>query len=256
MPTLLVTAVAALALWQTPPAPPVQTEKLGAGHWRLTVTVEGTTDPAAAARHLAPTAAGLCGSESPLFGRYQFRGNALAPGQPATDHIDSVTLTQELTCGEAPAPVVLQPAPVLDEAATAKLNPHIEELSARFFDAREQGRDAEAWAMALPEMTADPSLDSWIAREAQRRVQTGAPRSRQVARLTWYQNPPGADPGHYVAVDYVADWERQQECGYLIWFRPDVSTPFLLSRQELTYLPHDLDAEARAAMRRQHCIIL
>ena len=75
-------------------------------------------------------------------------------------------------------------------------------------------------------------FDSWIAREAQRRVQTGAPRSRQVARLTWYQNPPGADPGHYVAVDYVADWERQQECGYLIWFRPDVSTPFLLSRQE------------------------
>lgn len=256
MPTPLLAAVASLALWQTLPAPLVQVEKVGEGSWRLTVAVEGTADPAVAARHLAPTAARLCGSESPLLGRYQFRGNARAPGQPASDRVDSVIFVQELTCGEAAAPLILAPAPLLDEAAIAALNPHIEALSARLFEAREQGRDSDAWAMVSPEMTGDASLESWIAREQRRREMTGAARSRQVARLTWYQNPPGADAGHYVAVDYVADWALQEECGYLIWFRPDASTPFLLSRQEVTYLPHDLDAETRATMRRRHCIIL
>jgi hypothetical protein len=132
----------------------------------------------------------------------------------------------------------------------------VQALSDRYFAAVDEGRHAETFAFADEAMTGGATLEEWTAREQQRRSVTGGLKSRQIGRFSWYSNPAGAPFGHYAAVDYVASHELQDECGYLVWYRPAAGTEFQLVRQETIFLPPDLDADTRAALRRQHCIFL
>lgn len=258
MPNLLYLASAfLLGLGQPQTSTSVQVERLGDGGYRLTVTAEGTQDPAAAHALLRPTADDLCGDQPAQYGNYRFDANGLAPGQTGPAR-DSVTLIQDLICGAAAAAASTPAAPIdLAQSDIDALQPVILELSGQYFRAVEQGRDADAFALTTPEMTGGASVEDWIASADQRRDDLGAIVSRQVARLTWYPNPPNSPrPGLYVAVDYVAGWTLQDECGYLIWFRPDAETPFRLTRQERTVLPHGLDDATRSTLRARHCVLL
>lgn len=256
MPNLLHIAAAFLVgLGQPQTPPPVQVEPLGDAGYRLTVTAEGTQDPAAAHALLRPTAEELCAGLPAQYGRYRFEADGPAPGQASTAR-EKVTLVQDLTCGAAP-PVAAAPAALtLAQADIDALGPVILDLTGQYFTAVEQGRDIDAFALTTPEMTGGGTAADWIARAGENRALNGAPVSRQVARLTWYPNPPNSPrPGLYVAVDYVAGWALREECGYLIWFRPDAETPFALTRQEQTFLPRELDASTRSAIRGQYCIL-
>lgn len=257
MPNLLYLATVVLAgLGQPQTSPPVQIERLGDAGYRLTVTVEGAQDPAAAHALLRPTADDLCGDRSAQYGRYRFDASGPAPGQTGPAR-ESVTLIQDLTCGEAPPAPIAPVAITLTEADIDALTPVILDLAGQYFTAVEQARDTDAFALTAPEMTGGASAEDWSDRARERRDLVGAPVSRQIARLTWYPNPPNSPrPGLYVAVDYVAGGTLQDECGYLIWFRPDADTPFRLTRQEQTFLPHGLDDATRAALRARHCILL
>ena len=257
MPNLLYVATAfLLGLGQPQTSPPVQVERLGGTGYRLTVTAEETQDPAAAHALLRPTAESLCGDLPAQYGRYRFNADVPAPGQPGPAQ-ESVTLIQDLTCGE-PLPVTAEPVPIaLTQADINALTPVVLDLTGQYFTAVEQARDTDAFALTTPEMTGGASAEDWSARAGQTRSLVGAPVSREVARLTWYPNPPDSPrPGLYVAVDYVAGRTLQDECGYLIWFRPDADTPFRLTRQEQTFLPHELDDATRSALRARHCILL
>lgn len=248
---------AALLLGLTPQtAPTVGVERLGDAGYRLTVTAEGTQDPAAAQALLRPTAVGLCGALPARYGRFRFDASGLAPGQTGPAR-DSIILIQDLTCGESPPETAVPVATALTQVDVDALTPVILELTGQYFAAIEQARDMDALALTTPEMTGGASPDNWIAAASQRRDLMGAPVSRQIARLTWYPDPPNSPrPGLYVAVDYIAGWTLQDECGYLIWFRPDADTPFRLTRQEQTSLPHQLDDATRSALRARHCILL
>ena len=256
MPNLLFVATAMLIGFGPPQSsPPVQVERLGDAGYRLTVTAEGTQDPAAAHALMRPTAEGLCGELPAQFGRYRFNADGLAPGQPGAAR-ESVTLIQDLTCGEAPPSPAAPVATALTQAEIDALTPVILDLSGQYFTAVEQARDTEAFALTAPEMTGGATVEDWVARAAERRDLVGSYVSRHIARLTWYPNPPNSpQPGLYVAVDYVAGWSSQDECGYLIWYRPDADTPFRLTRQEQTFLPQELDEATRAAIRAQYCIL-
>jgi hypothetical protein len=258
MPTLLIALVSAL-LGQAAPEPAVQVETLDDGGWRLTLTVEGSQDPALAQARLLPKAAALCAGRHPRFGRYTFNASGRAPGE-AGPPADRVTLVQTLTCADTPettAPPAAAKPIVLDEAGATALQPRLLDLSNRYFDAIEQGRDEDAYRLILPEMTGDASLAEWSQRLARKRSEQGASKSRTLVKLTWYPDPPNSPrPGLYVAIDYVASWALQDECGYLVWYSPTVDGPFLLARQEQTSIPHDLDAATLAAIRQQHCILL
>lgn len=255
MPTLLLAVAATTILIQATPAPSVSVEPLEEGRFRLTVALKGEVDPRAAQAVLAPRAVELCGDQPVQFGRYEFRGAAPVEARAGADG-QSVTLVQEIACGAAASVDAPGPARVLSEAETAAVNPRILELTQSWFAAFDEGRDADSLAMTSDAMHGGLDLGEWTAREKARRAGVGATRSRQVGRLTWYQNPTGQPPGHYVAVDYVADYERQDECGYVVWFRLDEAAPFSLVRQEITYIPRDLPADAIAAIRRQACILL
>lgn len=257
MPNLLYLATAFLLGLGPPQAsPPVQVERLDETGYRLTVTAEDTQDPSAAHALLRPTADDLCGDLSAQYGRYRFEADGPAPGQPGPAR-ESVTLIQDLTCGEPPPPAPAPTPIALTQADIDALTPVILDLTGQYFTAIEEGRDTDAFALTTPDMTGGGSAEDWLARESERRERVGAPVSRQIARLTWYPNPPESpQPGLYVAVDYIAGWALQDECGYLIWFRPDAETPFRLTRQEQTLLPLELDDATRSALRARHCILL
>lgn len=260
MPTLLI-ALTSLLFSQAAPDGGVQVDPLAEGGWRLAVTVTGTQDPAVAQTRLVPTAVGLCADRFPRFGHYTFEANGLAPGQArASTSADAVTLVQTLTCADAVEVTTSSSsaAPILlDEARAAQLQPVILDLSNRYFDAVAQGRDEESYSLTLPEMTGGASFADWSATLARKRTVQGSATSRTLVKLSWYPDPPDSPrPGLYVAVDYVASWTLQDECGYVVWYSPGLEGPFLLVRQEQTFLPHDLDMETRAALRLQHCILL
>ena len=251
MPTLLFALLLSLQA-----SPDIQTEARGPNAWRLTITVKGERDPTVVAPRLQPRAAELCGPVGYHFGRYTFRVDEAIEG-PSVGNPPSLTLVQDVACGpRPPEPPPPAPAPALSEAEAGELQPKVQALTDRYFAAVDEGRHADSRAMADEAMTGGATLEEWTAREQQRRSVTGALRSRQVARFTWYSNPAGAPFGHYAAVDYVASHELQDECGYLVWYRPTPGAEFHLVRQEVIYLSPDLDADTRTALRRQHCILL
>ena len=251
MPTLLFALLLSLQA-----GPDIQTEARGPNAWRLTITAKGETDPLVVAPRLRPRAAELCGSAGYHFGRYTFSASAPLDG-PGAGEPPSLTLVQDVACGpRPPQPPPPAPAPVLTEAEAGQLQPGVQALSDGYFAAVDEGRHADSFAMADRAMTGGATLEEWTARERQRRTVTGGVKTRQIGRFSWYSNPAGAPFGHYAAVDYVASHERQDECGYLVWYRPAAGAEFKLIRQEATFLSPELDAETRAALRRQHCIIL
>lgn len=257
MPTLLISLAALVWLPQADPG--IAVEPLADGRYRLTVTAEGTGDPAVAQRLLDSRAAALCGSQEYFYGRFEFQASSPAPGAPSTAP-DSVTLRQEMGCGAAPprppaAPGGAPTRPPANEAEAKALQDHILTLSDRFLDAVGAGDAETAFRMSAPEMTGASARD-WAGRLAAARAERGAQTSRRVARVTVYVDPPGVPAGLYVAADYVAGWDNQDECGYLVWRADKQEGPFLLTRQEQTFLPRDLPADQRAAIRRQYCIIL
>ena len=253
MPTLL---FALLAVLQTPH--PVTIEPVGPKAWRMTITAMDETDPLRLAERLRPAAEQLCGPAGFYFDRYTFQLDQLAPGETReADRLDTLTLIQDVACGPAPAePPPPPPAPVLTDAEAQALNPELEALSTRFFAAVDAGRHAESFAMADTAMTGGGTLKQWSESAERSLAQAGPVKRRQIGRLTWYSNPPGVPHGHYGAVDYVASRALQDECGYLVWYRPHAGAEFRLSRQETSLLPHDLDAATLAALRQQYCIIL
>ncbi|WEK58263.1 MAG: DUF4019 domain-containing protein [Candidatus Brevundimonas phytovorans] len=237
-------------------SPQIRVEPDGPDAWRLTLTAEDETDPLRLAERLRPRAAELCGAAGYHFGRYTFDlEQTVAKGSTEVKN-GALTVVQNVVCG--PAAPVVEPAaaPVLSEADATALNPRLTALSDSYFTALDQGRYAEAFAMVAETMTGGATLEGWAARARIQRDKIGATNAREIGRLTWYSNPPGAPPGHYGAVDYVAAHALQDECGYLIWYRPTSDAELLLIRQETTLLPHDMDEALRATMRQAHCIIL
>ncbi|MFK0300147.1 DUF4019 domain-containing protein [Brevundimonas sp. NPDC090276] len=236
--------------------PQIVVEADGHDAWRLTITAKDETDPLRLAERLRPRAAELCGVAGYHFGRYTFDlEQTVAKGSTEVKN-GALTVVQNLTCGPATSVVEPAAAPVLSEADTAALNPRLTALSDSYFDALDKGRFAEAFAMVDEKMTGGATLENWTARVLAQRETIGATTERQIGRLTWYSNPSGAPAGHYGAVDYVASHALQDECGYLIWYRPTPDAHLRLIRQEATFLPHHMDEALRATMRQAHCIIL
>ena len=168
-------------------APPVEHERLGDRHYRLSL-------PAAAADSravLASTAQALCGDLDPAFGSFRVAGPALE---------------QELFC--------LEPGEGDVRAA-------ILARTYAWFAAKDSGRYQEAWVSLSDSLKAASPLPEWKAVAERFNQSAGPVRARQVTRLTLYENPPGApEQGLYIAADFSADFERLDfVCGYLMWRR-------------------------------------
>lgn len=243
--------------------PEIAVEALGPSQWRLTTTVTGSTDIGLAQRRLLPRATQLCQGAQPLLGRYRFDATSqLTHAEGAAPAPDTVRLIQDLSCASAgsvrPPPVTISIDPVrptvVDEALANRVQPEVAALSTRYFTALDEDRLAEAFALTTPEMHGGLDLETWSAGRRAERAQHGALKTRRLARFTLYGDPPNAPaPGLYVAVDFVAERTAETECGYLVWHRRDETRPFLLIRQEATFIPHDVDPAVSAPLRARHC---
>lgn len=260
MPTLVL-----LMLMSLQAAPQISVEPTGDHAWRMTITATDETDPLRLATRLQPKAEQLCGSLGYHFGRYTFdlaqvvRG-PISTGQTSESLPDTLTLIQDVACGPAPASLTDTPPstapPALTEADAIALNPELEAATTAWFAALDEARYPEAFAVIDPSMTGGQSEADWTAGQQASAQRKGPVNHRQIGRLTWYSSPPGVPPGYYGAVDYVASRASEDECGYVVWYRPAPGAPLRLTRQETTSLPPDLDAATRATLRQQFCIIL
>lgn len=236
----------------------VKAEPDGVGRWRMTITASDETDPLRLAERLRPGAANLCGAKGFYFDHYTFTLDQQMPErQSSAKQSDKMTLVQDVICGPLPA-VAAEPVPAspLTEAETLALNARLEALTTGYFSALDEGRYADAFVTADDAMTGGATLSDWSEQQKRFQASAGAVTERRIGRLTWYSNPPNAPFGHYGAVDYVASRALQDECGYLIWYRPSADAALRLIRQETTLLPHNLPAETRDTLRKAHCILL
>ena len=138
-----------------------------------------------------------------------------APASPA-DPPREVNVTTESTPGWAPSVE-------LEEQARA--------AAARFFDARDHGRYAEAYAMLSEFNRSDPP-DTFAKRATAFNATAGALKDRRVTKLTWSKDPKSAPaPGVYAAVDFVGHFAGvDRYCGYLVLHQTVDGGPFRVMR--------------------------
>lgn len=237
------------ALVALQPGPSVTVTPLSGDDHQVTVTIDGQPNTAVLQRLLERAAEGACAGRFVHYGRYRYELNQPAPGEdpglPTT-----FVFHQTITCADEPQ--AEPPAPVpsnLTEVELTQLEPEVMGRASRFFAAMDSGRWAEAYELSAPELHGGMTLEEWIADQ-------GAPDpalSRNLIRLTWYQNPPTAPAGLYGAVDYSARHAGGQRCGYLIWYRPRPADPFRLIRIDETTISDGFDDATLAQMRAQHC---
>lgn len=229
--------------------PQVAIEPMGGDEHRITVTLTGQPEQATLSRLLGEAAASVCGARFPHYGRYHFELNEPAPGQSA-DLPTTFVFEQSITCADEPEQEPPQPAQSsLTEPEMAALEPQILELSTLYFDALGAGRWAEAYAMADEAMHGGQSLEEWSRGQGEAEPAS----SRDLLRVTWYQNPPDVPAGLYGAVDYTARHAVEGRCGYLIWYRAASDASFRLTRSEETLIPDTLDDATRSQIRSLHC---
>lgn len=279
-PLLMQASVGQTGPEQTGPeqiSPGITVEPTGTQSWRFTISATDETDPQRLVARLSDKVAALCADRGYHFGRYTFRMNQTLDqaGRPMPVP-QTLTVVQDAACGPEPE---TKPAPDQEEgnqpgvtadpasrspvrlgeitpADTLVLNQELQAASEAYFQALEDGRHDEAFAVVDPGMTGGQTFIDWKADQLVEQRTRGPRTGLQIGRLTWYANPAGAPPGHYGAADFIARRSSKDECGYLVWFRGEAGAPLRLIRQEMTFLPRSLNPETRAALRQQYCIIL
>jgi len=80
------------------------------------------------------------------------------------------------------------------------------------------GRFEDAYAFFSEDQKRTVAFEAWRADRVQFRAKVGAFEGRTIRKLTWYRNPPGAQPGIYAAADFSDQFENAAlHCGYVAW---------------------------------------
>jgi hypothetical protein len=215
--------VIALALFlqiAATPAPQISEEMMRDGHYRLRMMAPGITNVEVAQSLLLPSALRLCGDRAPHFGHFEWVANAQMSNVSGEQRPGALALIQELYCGTPPPePADTAAAPDPNWRQSAEQEQVVRARTSAYFAAKDSGHLAEAYAMLTPQMQADADLQSWSRGAADFNRRAGAERSRQLIRVTWYNNPPQAPvAGLYAAVDFNGEFAGLHFlCGYVVW---------------------------------------
>jgi hypothetical protein len=129
----------------------------------------------------------------------------------------------------------------------------VERRTYGYFAARDGGKYEDAYALLSPWMKKSISYEQWRVQAERFNVRAGAVKSRRIARISWYKDPPNTAPGMYAAVDFVSEFAQLGiHCGYLGWQLQDDGA-FLLVHEEENYIERSvqekLSPEELAKMR-------
>lgn len=113
----------------------------------------------------------------------------------------------------------------------------VERLSHQYFTARDGGQYQDAYALQTDGMKKLASFDNWSRLAKGFSDISGKVISRQIKKVTWYKDPPGAPAlGVYAAVDFTSRFENiDVHCGYLMWHQQENGT-FRMAREEASYI--------------------
>ena len=128
----------------------------------------------------------------------------LASGQPASDDLPPQKVS--------PAPDGSSWQPSETQAR------RLVKATRDYFADQDDARFEDAYAFFSPDQKRTVPFEKWRADRAQFHAKAGAFESRTVRKLTWYRNPPGAQPGVYAAADFSDQFENVAlHCGYVAW---------------------------------------
>lgn len=247
--TILTLGLGLVASGGLPSDPTIEVLDRGKGVYRLTLTATGTSDVSVGQQLLGPTASRLCRDKYPAFGKYTFHADE-SIAKPAAAGSTRLVLTQEIACA-ADAPSTPSASPVPPRQAR-RPNPRDQAAAVGVFTKYLSGKDSgdypRSYGLLSQSMKDAISAENW--QNASRHFNTLAGRviSREVRRITWYDNPPSAPKaGVYVAIDYSSAYRNVDlHCGYVILY---LVTPgsFEVAREEVGYLDRETAKSIPAA---------
>ena len=218
-------ASSASASWQ------VSVAQLGLDRYAATVSNLPADVPVPVVQaQLEPVARQVCGDRGFQLGRYRFQTSK--PLEAKDDSAGTQRFEQQFDCGAgAPAPRgVAAPR----TAPTPKDESTIREMTLAYLSAMDRGDLATANAM-VHESAAGMLSGPASHQQRDELIQaSGQPVSRDVVRLTWYDDPANAPmKGRYVAADYRADFkDKAFYCGYAVWYLQADGDYRLVRREE------------------------
>lgn len=106
------------------------------------------------------------------------------------------------------------------------------EQTKAYFAAKDEARFEDAYAFFSESQKRTVPFDGWRAQLENFYREAGAVQSRTVRKITWYKDPPNAQPGIYVAVDFSGNFPHLTlYCGFVAW-RQKADGAFEVVREE------------------------
>jgi hypothetical protein len=109
-------------------------------------------------------------------------------------------------------------------------------LTTYYFSLEDSSRYEDAYALLDAPFAAMLPLSKYKELAGQMVSDAGQVKTRTIKTIDWEKDVPSGPPGIYAALDYTAEAERGQICGYVVWRRePDGF--YLLVREETNIIP-------------------
>lgn len=184
----------------------------------FTIVMPVSPETQAGQRLIGLQAVKLCKGRYPQLGRYTFKGEArVGAAAPVAGRF---IYRGEVTClDRAPEPPQGVPVPA-DWSPSAEDQQRARAATMAYFAAVDRGDVAALEAMMTPGHRATSTREARAEGLSEFRKEAGPPGVHRIIRTTWYANPPGVEPGAYVAVDFDRRYQQlSASCGYVAWHR-------------------------------------
>jgi hypothetical protein len=240
---------------QSPGETSVTLRQLAENRYEITAAPPVDFNEAQVQAALMPLAQQTCAGRTARWGRHRFKKRQALTGEP--EDTDTQTFIQEFECADALSVAVEDtgtPAPLTPPSEDDKRK--VTEQTLAFLAARDRNDFASALEFISEPTREMLSSPNGNANRRDFNAAAGEPESRQVVRLTWYDNPAGAPRrGRYVAADYRGDYSHPGfYCGYAMWYL-DPDAQFRIVRMEEGVMTPEtvqsLTSEQKAGMRQQ-----
>lgn len=183
---------------------------------------------------VAQRAIAHCAGKYPLIGRYRFEGTQVQGAAGAKYRYETEISCLDRPPERAPATAAAVPA---DWKASAQDVERLEAATRAYFAAVDAGDIARIESMMTAGQRDVSTTADRRATNAEFRRAGGRPGEHRIVRITWYVNPPGAEPGAYAAVDFDRRYAKLAvSCGYVAW-RREGDGSYRLVREEIGQAP-------------------
>lgn len=220
---------------QSPRPSQVDVQDLGGGAFRFVLKSYRSKTPDAGQQELLPRIKEVCGERNIQLGKFEFETEE--PVDPASSDAGFLALKQNVVCGGA-----LNTTPPTATSADAGWHPtaaqaqSVERDTTAYFGAKDAGRYSAAYEQLSSGLKKTTSFEHWRAMAEDFSSKAGPVVDRRIRKVTWYRNPPQAEPGTYAAVDFSSRFANIDiHCGYLAWIE-QADGSFRMVREEENFI--------------------